>query len=273
LRYDGVPNRMNRRRFVAGLFSAGVGASVAGCLGSTGADTGSPRPVETLPPSATAGFDYVDADDVRAHDELRIRDYSVPRSVGGIPGVSLDQVNGAVAFGERNATVTAEGEFNVSEASTALGSEGFTESDGREGYRLFERYDGAVALDGETCIRSALGPDAVRRTVDASADTGVKATDTDDGFASLVDALGNGTFVTGRAVYDDPVVARGKRVGTEAGGSTAEVTVVRVFRTEAEATNRTATVNATADGGIRGRVAESDGRVVRVTGEADVDRL
>jgi hypothetical protein len=265
---------MERRRFVA-LLSAALCAS-AGCVGPTGKD-GSPARPGSLPQDATAGFGYVDLGDVRAHEALEIYDYAPVRAFGGTPGVRVGEVEEAIAFGERRGTAVAAGRFDASRASTALESDGFTGSGGTNGYTVFEKNDGtAVAVDADSCVRSVRGPSAVRRTVEAVGGDAVTAVDSDDDFAALSDAVGDGdggTFVTGSVVGDGPVVALGERVDVEPKDTTARVTLVRVFRTEGEAANRTATANATAKRRIRGPVAEADGRTVRVTGEVGVDRL
>ncbi|MFW5983807.1 MAG: hypothetical protein ACOCRA_01225 [Halobacteria archaeon] len=265
---------MERRRFVA-LLSASVCVSGAGCVGSTQTDDGS-GVVGRLPAQATTGFGYVDVTDVRAHETLNARDYAQSRLFANTPGIEVSDLDGVVSFGERRATASAVGEFDVSDVSSALESEGFSESTSRRGYRVFESVNGRfLAVDETRCVSSGAGPDAVRRTVDALEGDGVTAVDFDADFAALVDGLGDGggTFVTGAVVGEGRVVARGKRVEVEAGDATARVTLVHVFDTEQVAANRTASLNTTAKDRIRGPTAENDGRTVTVTGEVDVDRL
>lgn len=264
---------MNRRRFVS-LFSAAVCVSGAGCVGSTETDDSSASHIDRLPPHATQGFDYVDVTDVRAHDAFDVRDYASTRLFANTPGVMVGDVDDVVSFGERRGTAIAGGEFDVSRFRAALESDGFTESTTAHGYRVFESRDGRlVAFDDETCVRSWVGIDRVRRTVEALEGDAVTAIDSDGDFATLADALDDGTFLTGAVVGNGPVVAHGKRVEVEAGDATAQVTLVRVFSTEAVAANRTAALNTTAKDRIRGPTAENDGRTVTVTGEVDVDRL
>lgn len=265
---------MERRRFVAGLASvAAVTTAATGCLNTSDSD-GGPSYVELLPPAATDGFDRIDLDGVRGHGALNVEDYSAPRLFDRLPGIDTEDIGSVVVFGERRATGVATGDFDVSEVSTELASEGYVEGDGGEEYRLFQKDRATVALGEETCVRSALGTEAVREVVEVPQGEATAAVDADEDFSVLVDALGDGTFVTG-ALNDvgGPEVARGKSVDVERGSETAQVTFVRVYRTADVAFNSTETVNETARKTVRGPVAETDGRSVRVTGEVSVDSL
>ena len=268
---------MKRRRFLASLLTATASACTTGCAGSTETDGASLYP-ERLPRSATSGFDHHDIDVIRAHEALDVLDYAAPRLFARLPGVALEDIEEAAAFGRRRGTAVATGVFDVDDATEALESKGFVEAGGRNGYRMFENRAGeggvgvAVALDETACVRSSVGVETVRDTVEVLEDDAPTVTDTNDDLALLVDRLGDGTFVTG-AADGGAVAARGKSVEAEAGDPTARVTLVRVFRTAAEAANRTATLNTTAAERVRSPVAETDGRAVRVIGEVNVSRL
>lgn len=267
---------MKRRRFVASVLSATASVYATGCVGSTETDGASQYP-ERLPRSATAGFDHHDLDVIRAHDSLDVLDYAAPRLFDRLPGVALENVEEATAFGRRRGTAVATGVFDVEDASEALESGGFVEAGERYGHRLFEDRSGdggvAVALNATACVRSSVGVETVRDTVDILEDDAPTAADTNDDLGLLVDELGNGAFVTGVVDGGGAVAARGKSVEVEAGEPTARVTLVRVFRTAAEAANRTATLNETAAERIHRPVAETDGRTIRVVGEVNVSRL
>jgi len=261
---------MERRRFVVSLLSVALAAG-AGCLGSEGGEAARLY-AGSLPPSAASGFDHHDVARVREHEALDALDYAAPRAVFETPGVAEDDVETAVSFGDRRATVVAKGGFDASAVAESAPDAGYTETDA-DGW-LFEKDGTAFGVDGSVCVVSSLGAVAVREALDAL-DGRATTADSDADFTALVDELADGTFVTGSVVDGARTgeVGRGKKVDVRPGEETAEVTLVRLYATSSVASNATQTANETARRALGATSAEADGRVVRVTGTVPVDRL
>jgi len=272
---------MERRWFVASLAYAATG-----CLSLPSEDS-TPGYVSRLPDAASEGFDHHDVTAIREDDRLEVTDYSAPRSFVDTPGISADDLNDVVSFGERRGTAVASGGFDTEAVAEGLTSEGFDEGDEYAGARTFENPAGVVvAVDGSFCARSVTG--GVRQAVDVSRGDKKPLPERDEAFGLLVDGLGNGTFVTGETTNGVDVVARGKAVRTARNEPTAQVVRVRVYRSRSGVRNATAT-NATMNGtgnttnrtvnvtanetGLINPEVETDGRVVRVTGRVPVEAL